>query len=137
MKEKLNLIILEEINIILKLLSLLEKQHSFIVKNDIFGLEDIVTKIEACSKEIARAEVKRRGITSERPIKEIIYEINDKELLENFRKMRRLLEETKLQKDTNEMLIRQGLGFAARMLGILSPDRTRKTYNNYGKIASR
>lgn len=128
---------LEEIELVLKLLSLLEEQHSFIIKNDIFGLEGIIANIQTCSREIARVEMLRREITSGRAMKDIIYEFKDKEIETNFRKMRRLLQEAKLQKDTNEMMIRQGLGFATRMLGILSPDRTRKTYNNYGKIASR
>lgn len=137
MKEKLNSIILKEIQLILELLSLLEEQHSFIINDDVFGMEGVISRIENCSKEIAAAEVQRRDITTGRSMKDIIIEINDGELEKNFRKMRRLLEETRLQKDTNELLIRQGLGFTARMLGILSPDRTKKTYNSCGKIGNR
>jgi flagellar biosynthesis/type III secretory pathway chaperone len=137
MLEKLNSIILEEIELVLKLLSFLEEQHSFIVNDDVFGLEGIVSRIEGCSKEIARIEVQRREITSGRPIRNIISELKNSELDTNFRKMRRLLEETRLQKDTNGILIRQGLSFTTRMLSILSPDRTKKTYNNYGKMTNR
>jgi hypothetical protein len=137
MKEKLNSIIIQEIELILKLLSLLEEQHSFIINNDIFAMEGIVANIEECSKKIAKVEVERRKITDGRSVQDIVIELKDKEIDLSFRKMRRLLEETKLQKDTNEMLIRQGLGFATRMLGILSPDRTKKTYNNYGKMTNR
>lgn len=137
MKEKLNSIILEEMELILKLLSLLEEQHLYVVKNDIYAMENIVGELEACSKEIARTEVKRKETTNGASMREIVSELKDKELEDNYRKIRKLLEEARLQRETNEILIRQGLGFNTRMLQLLNPDRSRKTYNNYGKMGKR
>lgn len=133
-KDALNLIILKEYDALNKLLGLLDEQHGMLVKNDIFGLEDIVTKIQVCNKEIAEAEVERRSITNGNSMKEIVASFKDDIIDRNYRKLKKLLSEVKLQKDTNEMLIRQGLGFSVKMLNVLNPDRNKKTYNSYGKL---
>jgi flagellar biosynthesis/type III secretory pathway chaperone len=94
-----------------------------------------VSEIDKCNKNIAAWEMKRRELTQGRAMSEIINMINDNELYENYRKIKRLLEEVKVQKDTNELLIKQGLGFTNRVINILSPSRTPKTYNSYGKVS--
>lgn len=131
---ELKSIVHEELNELGSLLNHLEKQHKFIAVNDIFGMEGIVPKIEITCKSIARIEVKRREITGGKPMTEIINSYKDINLDEEYRNVKKLLQETKLQKDTNEILLRQGLGFTTRMLSIINPDRSMKTYNNYGKI---
>ncbi|MFU0823708.1 flagellar protein FlgN [Clostridium sp.] len=120
------------------LLNLLEEQHLYIVKNDVFNMEAIVEKIQKCNQQVASLELRRRDITKglleNKTFGELIEEMNDKELENNFRKIRGLLNEIQLQKDTNELLIKQGLSFTNRMLLILNPDRQAKTYNGYGKM---
>ncbi|KYH30078.1 MULTISPECIES: flagellar protein FlgN [Clostridium] len=120
------------------LLNLLEEQHLYIVKNDVFNMEAVVEKIQKCNQQIASLELRRRDITKglleNKTFGKLIEEMKDKELENSFKKIRGLLHEIQLQKDTNELLIKQGLSFTNRMLLILNPDRQAKTYNGYGKI---
>jgi flagellar biosynthesis/type III secretory pathway chaperone len=133
-KNLLNVIILKEHEALKKLLLLLEKQHGLILKNDIFGLEAIVEEIQNCNKEVAQVEVERRSLVKGNSMTALVQSFNDEEIDDNFRSVKMLLSELQLQKDTNEMLIRQGLGFSTRILNIINPNKTTKTYNAYGKI---
>ena len=121
-----------------ELLQLLEEQHSYIVKNDVFNMEAMVEKIQLCNQQIANSELKRREITKGllegKTFGFLIEELKDEELENSLRNLRMLLEEVRLQKDTNELLIKQGLSFTNKMLIMLNPDRQAKTYNGYGKI---
>lgn len=134
MIQELNSIILEEIKSFRELLEVLDKQHKYIMKNDVFKMESIVEEIEDKSKGIAKWEMDRRKITKGRPMSEIIREYKNEELEENYRSARRLVEELNLQKDTNETLLKQGIVYANKMLQIINPNREAKTYSSYGKI---
>ncbi|AAO36258.1 flagellar protein FlgN [Clostridium tetani] len=134
MTQELNNIILGEIKAFEELLKVLDKQHEYIVKNNIFKMESIVDEIEENSKNIARYEMDRRKITKGRPMTEIIREYRDEELETNYRKARKLLEELNLQKDTNETLLKQGIVYANKMLQIINPNREAKTYSVHGKM---
>lgn len=133
MKEKLNEILVKEYESLNKLLSVLDEQHSRIVKNDVFGMEAIVKQIEKENKAVAELEMERRKLTQGREISGIIQEFKDENLDRNYRNLKMLLQQLILQKDNNELLIRQRLSFTTQMLSILSPDRSVKTYNSYGK----
>jgi flagellar biosynthesis/type III secretory pathway chaperone len=133
-KNLLNVIILKEHAALKKLLLLLEKQHGLILKNDIFGLEAIVEEIQNCNKEVAQVEVERRSLVKGNSMTALVQSFNDEEIDDNFRSVKMLLSELQLQKDTNELLIRQGLSFSARILNIINPGNNVKTYNAYGKL---
>lgn len=135
MKEELNSIIFNEIESIENLLKELEHQHKCIVSRDVFGMEECVDKIQSVNKNVAVLEVQRRKLVGNRKMREIINEIGDKCLEDNFRKIIKLLEETRIQKETNEMLLRQGLSYTNRMLNIMNPGgNAPNTYNSYGKV---
>lgn len=130
----INLIIVKEIEALKKLLGLLEEQHRLLIKSDIYKLEEIVKDIELCNKEIAEAEVERRKIANGVSMKDILQELNDEEAENNYRMIKSVLHEVNIQKETNDMLIKMGLGYSNRMLNIINPDRATKTYNSYGKL---
>ncbi|MBZ9636033.1 flagellar protein FlgN [Clostridium sp. FP1] len=134
MKEKLNVVMIQEIEAVMVLLVELEEQHRCIVVNDIFGMEACVDKIKKANKDIAHMEVERRKLTESRAMRSIIEEFKDEELEKNYFKINNLLQEVVLQKDTNELLIKQGLSFTNRILNVLNPARETKTYNAYGKV---
>lgn len=137
-KVQLNQLMIIQSDTLSELLKLMEEQHSYIVKNDVFNMESMVEKMQTSNQKIANVELKRRELTKdmlkEKTFGKLIQQLNDKELENNFKNLRRLLEEVRLQKDTNELLIKQGLGFTNKMLTLLNPDRQAKTYNGYGKI---
>lgn len=134
----LNNIIYEEIIALDELLKLMEEQHLYVVKNDVFNMESVVEKIKLCNKKVASLELKRRAITNhfttEKSLPQFLEELNNEELSSNYKKIQAILEELRLQKDTNEMLLKQGIGFVNNMLILLNPDRQAKTYNGYGKM---
>ena len=134
MRQKLNSVMLQEIEAVSTLLLVLEEQHGCIIVNDIFALEACVGKIKEANKSIAFMEVERRKLTESRSMTEIVEELRDEELENNYRRIKQLLQEVVLQKDTNELLIKQGLSFTNRILNVLNPVRETKTYNAYGKV---
>lgn len=134
MKDELNNIFINEIEAIEKLLTVLEKQHNCLVWNDAFGMEACVKDIDNCNKLIAEWEIKRRNLTGEKSLRDLMEEIKNEELENNYRQIKLLVQKTIVQKDINKVLIQQGLGYTNRMLSIINPDRKAKTYNSYGKI---
>ncbi len=134
MKDKLNSVMSQEIEAVMVLLAELEEQHRCIIVNDIFGLEACVGKIKEANKNIAHMEVERRKLTESSVMRDLVEEFRDNELENNFFKIKNLLQEVMLQKDTNELLIKQGLSFTNRILNVLNPVREIKTYNGYGKV---
>jgi flagellar biosynthesis/type III secretory pathway chaperone len=134
MKDKLNTVMVQEIEAVTSLLQALEEQHRCIIKSDIFGMENCVDTIKKANTNIAAMEVSRRKITENRAMTVIVEEFRDVELEKNYYKIKAILEEVKVQKDTNELLIKQGLSFTSRILNILNPVREKATYNSSGKI---
>lgn len=134
MMQKLNVVIVQETEVVKVLLLELEEQHRCIVSSDIFGMEDCVGKIKEANKNIAHMEVERRKLTQSRTMGSIIEEFKDAEFESNYNKIKNLLQEVVFQKDTNELLIRQGLSFTNRILNVLNPVREQATYNASGKV---
>lgn len=117
------------------LLSLLDEQYKYIMEKNVFSLESIVDRIKNSNKEVAEHEVKRRQLIGNSSMKEVIAKSNNEELDRAFRDLVKLLNEVKLQKDTNELLIKQQLSYTAQMLNIINPRREIKTYNSYGNLS--
>ena len=135
MKEALNELILKEIEALNTLLMLLEKQHELYLEKNIFGLEDIVKKIETANIEVAKVEVQRRKLEGDKPIRVFVEEINDDALNKNFNDMVEFVEKVKSQNTVNQFLIKQGLLFANKMLNLFGQNKNVKTYNGYGKMS--
>lgn len=117
-----------------ELLVLLDKQYKLILNKDVFNMEAITEEIQLKNKEVAEAEVQRRKFLGNTSIREYINNSNDSELDEVYRAMQRLLNEMILQKDTNELLIKQQLSFTNKLLNIMNPKKDAATYNSYGNI---
>ncbi len=133
MEEKIKQSLKEEIIVLKELLSLLDDQHKFISFKKAFELDKIAVDIEEKCKELAQKEMARRNLVGERSMKEFITNSKDKELREVYKEANNILDEIKLQKDSNDMLIRQSISLTTNMLNILNPDRTPKTYGPYGR----
>ena len=63
-----------------------------------------------------------------------IFNIEDEELENGYRRIQNLLNEMILQKDTNDLLIKQQLSFTNKLLNLINPKRDIQTYNSYGSI---
>ena len=117
-----------------ELLVLLDKQYKLILNKDVFNMEAVTEEIQLKNKEVAEAEVQRRKFIGNTSIREYINNSKDSELDEVYRAMQRLLNEIILQKDTNELLIKQQLSFTNKLLSIMNPKKDVTTYNSYGNI---
>lgn len=131
---KLTEVIKKEREALINLLNLLDEQYKFIMNKDVLSLEDVVDKIRLSSKAIAEFEVERRSIAGDNKMQELINQYKDEELDTEFRKIKILLESVNLQKETNELLIKQQMSYNSQILRILNPSREIKTYNSYGNL---
>jgi len=131
---ELTKVLLKEKEELKGLLELLEKQHKLIISKNIFALEGVVEEIKVKNKEVAESEIARRRLIGNNSMKEFINKFNNEELDSVYRKIGKLLNEVVLQKDTNELLIKQQLIFTNRMLNLINPSKDVTTYNSYGKM---
>jgi flagellar biosynthesis/type III secretory pathway chaperone len=129
----INEIMCKELMGLNKLLDLLDEQHDYLINDNMLALEEIVERIQGCNKEIAEYEVERRKTIKSESMKDVITELNDSELDKNYRLIRKVLHEIQVQKETNDMLIKLGLGYSTKMLKIINPGERSQTYNAYGK----
>ncbi|MFX0548853.1 flagellar protein FlgN [Hathewaya histolytica] len=135
MKEKLKDVLQREKGIFKELLGLLEEQHIFIVKNKSFDLESILEKIGDKNKEVAKIELERRSHLGDESMLNFVKRSEDEELELLYRDVKKLVYELKLQKETNETLVKQSLVFTNQLLNLLNPSKTNlKTYNSIGKV---
>ncbi|MDU5105259.1 flagellar export chaperone FlgN [Clostridium sp.] len=117
-----------------ELLALLDKQYKLILDKDIFGMEAVAEEIRLKNKEVAEVEVNRRRFLGNTSIKEYISNSNSNDLDNLYRKIQKLLNEMILQKDTNELLIKQQLSFTNKLLNLINPKKDVTTYNSYGSV---
>lgn len=117
-----------------ELLELLETQYKMIMSKDVFGLEGLVDKINECGKRIAKEEVQRRNLTGEDGLRDIVNSSDNEVLKEIYNKIQTTLNATTLQKETNDMLLKQEIIFNNKMIALMNPNREIKTYNSYGNL---
>ncbi len=134
MKDQLRSILEEELDAIVALINVLEKQHGLLVLQDVFKLESVTSEIDNCSRNLAMIEGKRRALTGSKSMKALIEKQNDKELDSIYGEVTRRLSSLITQKDTNEMLIKQSLRYTNSVLAMIGPKKETVTYNGYGKI---
>lgn len=134
MIKELTEVLVKEEDALKKLLTLLDEQFKLIMSKNVFGMEEIVERLQSCNKEIAEFEVARRKLIGSKSMRQLIKGFGDEKLDRTYRDIQKLLEAITLQKDTNEILIKQQLAYTNRMLNIINPKREVKTYNSYGNI---
>lgn len=127
-------ILFNEEKVLKELLCVLEKQHKMIIKKDVFGMEGVVTEIQEKNKLVAEWEVERRKAIGNKSIKEVILISKNIELDTAYRSIQKTLNAIKLQKETNEILIKQGISYTNKLLNIINPKREVNVYNSYGAI---
>lgn len=130
----MKLVFQNQIEALTGLLKALEEQHDALIKKDIIRMENCIKSINECAKKVATYEMKRRDLVGDESVREIVNNSSDDELEEKFRSLVKLVNLVKLQKESNELITKQGLIYTGKILNILNPDRTIKTYNKTGRI---
>lgn len=135
MVEKLIELMKSQAKHLIQLLELLQIQKELIMKKDAFALEGLVDKLNECSKKIAREEVARRNLLNNGSLKEFVYNAKNEELSKIYAEVSDKVHKVMMQKDTNEMLIKQQISLNAKVLEMMNPNREIKTYNSYGNLS--
>ena len=135
MDKKLVDIIINETNALENLLALLKEQYVYILKKDVFSIEEVIEKIKLSNQQIAQEEVNRRKLVGNKPMREIINESKNEDLVDEYRKVKKIITLVKQQKETNELLIKQQIGFNTQILNLINPRRDVKTYTSMGNLS--
>lgn len=135
MTEELIILIKSQSEELEELLKLLETQYKMIMEKDVFGLEGLVDKLNECSKRIAQSEMNRRKLLGNESISELVKNSNNIQLKDNYSNIQDVLNKVMLQKDTNDLLLKQQIMFNNKMINIINPNREIKTYNSYGNLS--
>ena len=135
MDKKLVDIIINETNALENLLALLQEQYLYINKKDVFSIEEVIEKIKLSNQQIAQEEVNRRKLVRNKPMREIINESKNEDLVDEYRKVKKIITLVKQQKETNELLIKQQIGFNTQILNLINPRRDVKTYTSMGNLS--
>ncbi len=135
MDKKLVDIIINETNALENLLALLQEQYLYIMKKDVFSIEEVIEKIKLSNQQIAQEEVNRRKLVRNKPMREIINESKNEDLVDEYRKVKKIITLVKQQKETNELLIKQQIGFNTQILNLINPRRDVKTYTSMGNLS--
>lgn len=68
-------------------------------------------------------------------MREIINESKNEDLVDEYRKIKKIITLVKQQKETNELLIKQQIGFNTQILNLINPRRDVKTYTSMGNLS--
>ena len=135
MNSQLKVIIFEEKNIIKNLLNLLDEQYNFIINKDVIKMDKVAKQLDEVAKNLARIEIKRRKIMgSETSMKEVVESSNDEKIKQSYEEIQTTLKMIEIQKEANEILIKQRLFFTKKMINCIKPNKGIGTYNAYGQV---
>lgn len=135
MNSQLKVIIFEEKNIIKNLLTLLDQQYNLIIDKDVIKMDKIAKELDEVAKKLARIEIKRRNIMgSESSMKEVVEASNNEKIKQAYEEIQATLKMIEIQKEANEILIKQRLFFTKKMINCLKPNKGIGTYNAYGQV---
>lgn len=135
MNSQLKVVIFEEKNIIKNLLTLLDEQYNLIIDKDVIKMDKIAKELDESAKNLARIEIKRRNIMgSESSMKEVVDASDDEKIKQAYEEIQATLKMIEIQKEANEILIKQRLFFTQKMINCIKPNKGIGTYNAYGQV---
>lgn len=134
MNPALKLVIFEQKEVLQELLNLLDKQYDFILSKDVINLDKIASEMDDISKKLATIELRRRNLSEGADLKKLIEDSQDNHIKDAYENIKITLTSIQLQKETNEILIKQNLFFTHKMLSMINIPNSTGTYNSYGKM---
>ena len=135
MNPELKVIIYEQRKLFKKLLNLLDEQYDSILEKDATLLDKIARNLENVSSDIAKLEIKRRNLVgNDCSMGSLIEKSDDKNIEEAFEEIKETLKMIEIQKESNNLLLKQKLFFTKKMLNMIKPSQGIGTYNYCGQI---
>lgn len=135
MNPELKVIIYEQRKLFKELLNSLDEQYDLILGKDATLLDKVVKKLENTSRDIANLEIQRRNIVgSDFSMSSLIEKTNDKNIKEAYEEIKQTIKMIEIQKESNQMFLKQKLFFNKKMLNVLKPNQGIGTYNYCGQV---
>lgn len=135
MNPELKIIIYEQRKLFKELLNLLDEQYDLILGKDVKLLEQIGKKLENASRDVAKLEIQRRNIVgSDFSMGSLIEESDDKNIKEAYEEIKQTIKMIEIQKESNDVILKQKLFFNKKMLNVLKPSQGIGTYNYSGQV---
>ena len=135
MNPELIVIIYEQRKLFKELLNLLDEQYDLILGKDAKLLEKVAKKLENASRDIANLEIQRRNIVwSNFSMGSLIEKSDDKNIREAYEEIKQTINMIEIQKESNDIILKQKLFFNKKMLNVLKPSQGIGTYNYSGQV---
>ncbi|RIZ59655.1 flagellar protein FlgN [Paraclostridium bifermentans] len=135
LKPELKVIIYEQRKLFRELLNLLDEQYDLILGKDVKLLEKVAKKLENASRNVAKLEIQRRNIVgSDFSMGSLIEESDDKNIKEAYEEIKQTIKMIEIQKESNDVILKQKLFFNKKMLNVLKPSQGIGTYNYSGQL---
>lgn len=135
MNPELKVIIYEQRKLFREVLNLLDEQYNLILGKDVKLLEKVAKKLENASRNVAKLEIQRRNIVgSNFSMGSLIEESDDKNIKETYEEIKQTIKMIEIQKESNNVILKQKLFFNKKMLNVLKPSQGIGTYNYSGQV---
>ena len=135
MNPELKVIIFDEKDKLKDLLKLLEEQYDLVINKELIKLDKIARDLDEAAKELARIEIRRRKIMgSDTSMKQTIENCDDTSIQEAYEDIKSTLKMIEIQKEANDILIKQKLFFTKKMINFIKPNKRVATYNSSRQV---
>lgn len=135
MNPELKVIIFDEKDKLKDLLKLLDEQYDLVINKELIKLDKIARDLDEAAKELARIEIRRRKIMgSDTSMKQTIENCDDTSIQEAYEDIKSTLKMIEIQKEANDILIKQKLFFTKKMINFIKPNKGVATYNSSGQV---
>lgn len=135
MNPELKVIIFDEKDKLKDLLKLLDEQYNLVINKELIKLDKIARDLDEAAKELARIEIRRRKIMgSDTSMKQTIENCDDTSIQEAYEDIKSTLKMIEIQKEANDILIKQKLFFTKKMINFIKPNKGVATYNSSGQV---
>lgn len=126
----------EELEILKILLNLLEKQYNLLtgVEKDIVEISKIAEEIDVKIKQVASFEIEKKNILKNQSLLSVVESYKDEYALYVYNETLKVLDTIAIQKDTNNIFIKQQLFFTKSLIRAITPKQNADIYDSYGKI---
>ncbi|WP_373600007.1 flagellar protein FlgN [Paraclostridium bifermentans] len=135
MNPELKVIIYEQKNLFKKLIKLLDEQYEFIVNKEVTKMDKIAKDLEGLSRDIAKLEIQRRNLVGANvKMSSLVERCDDDKVKEAYEEIKENIKMIEIQKEANQMLLKQRLFFTKKMMNVIKPNQGVGTYNSYGQV---
>lgn len=136
MNNRLKEIMKSELTLLETLLNLLDNQYNLLVspKKDIVEISNVAEQIDMHLRDIVSFELEKKNILGDSSLSKIVENESDEEMNEVYTKTLQVLDVISMQKNTNDMFIKQQLFFTKSMIRAITPKKNAEMYDSFGKI---